>query len=223
MRAKQNSRIYWALARDNAVPFSGFFAVVSERLSCPVPATVLVAVIATGLGAIPMGSSTAFLDLTGSFVILTTVSYAIPFIANVLTKRQNFPRGPFHLGRWGTAVNLTAVALISLFNVFYCLREYPQPPCPTMFCTQQGKWNLDVVRRRKSPKTHRRLTSLLCQHSIRHPHHRRVDELQLGGPRRRHCPHHSMVVHPRAAELSGAQGYDVVYNRRPSSRDTTRG
>lgn len=38
----QNSRIYWALARDNAVPFSSFFSKVSERLSCPVPATVFV-------------------------------------------------------------------------------------------------------------------------------------------------------------------------------------
>lgn len=125
----QNSRIYWALARDNAVPFSGLFASVQERLSCPVPATVFVAVVATGLGAIPIGSSTAFLDLTGSFIILTTVSYAIPFFANVLTKRRNFPKGPFHLGKWGTAINLNAVALISMFNVFYCFREpFPLPP-----------------------------------------------------------------------------------------------
>lgn len=82
------------------------------------------AVIATGLGAIPIGSSTAFLDLTGSFIILTTVSYAIPFLANVLTKRRNFPKGPFHLGRYGTAVNMTAVVLITFFNIFYCFRTY---------------------------------------------------------------------------------------------------
>jgi len=37
-----NSRIYWSLARDNAVPFSRFFAIVNERLSCPVPATLFV-------------------------------------------------------------------------------------------------------------------------------------------------------------------------------------
>ncbi|KAI3399798.1 hypothetical protein diail_5595 [Diaporthe ilicicola] len=115
-----NSRIYWALARDNAVPFSGLFSKVSERLSCPVPATLFVAVIATGLGAIPIGSSTAFLDLTGSFIILSSISYAIPFMGNVLTKRQHFPKGPFHLGKWGTAVNLTAVVLITFFDIFYC-------------------------------------------------------------------------------------------------------
>ncbi|KAJ4393144.1 hypothetical protein N0V93_002351 [Gnomoniopsis smithogilvyi] len=115
-----NSRIYWALARDNAVPLSGFFAKVSERLSCPVPATLFVAVIATGLGAIPLGSSVAFLNLTGSFIILTTVSYAIPFAANVITKRRHFPSGPFYLGKWGNAVNIAAVVLITFFNIFYC-------------------------------------------------------------------------------------------------------
>ncbi|KAK3329462.1 amino acid/polyamine transporter I [Apodospora peruviana] len=115
-----NSRIYWALARDNAVPFAPFFSRVNEKLSCPVQSTLFVAVVATGLGAIPLGSSTAFLDLTGSFIILTTVSYAIPFLANVLTGRKYFPKGPFHLGKFGTPVNTLAVLFIALFNIFYC-------------------------------------------------------------------------------------------------------
>jgi choline transport protein len=37
-----NSRIYWALARDNAVPLSSIFGMVNETLSCPVPATLFV-------------------------------------------------------------------------------------------------------------------------------------------------------------------------------------
>ncbi|KAK0617990.1 amino acid permease-domain-containing protein [Bombardia bombarda] len=115
-----NSRIYWALARDNAVPLSPFFAKVNETLSCPVPSTLFVAVIATGLGAIPLGSPVAFLNLTGSFIILTTVSYAIPFAANVVTGRKYFPKGPFHLGKFGTPVNVLAVLFITLFDIFYC-------------------------------------------------------------------------------------------------------
>ncbi|KAJ9132970.1 Choline transporter [Pleurostoma richardsiae] len=115
-----NSRIYWALARDNAVPFSHFFGLVNERLSCPIPATLFVAVIATGLGAIPLGSLTGFLDLTGSFIVLSSLSYAIPFIANVLTRRRHFPRGPFHLGRYGNAINVIAVVFIIFFDVLYC-------------------------------------------------------------------------------------------------------
>ncbi len=37
-----NSRTYWALARDNAVPLSGLLSKVNERLSCPIPATLFV-------------------------------------------------------------------------------------------------------------------------------------------------------------------------------------
>ncbi|KAI0141531.1 amino acid transporter [Xylariaceae sp. FL1272] len=114
-----NSRTYWALARDNAVPFSPLFSQVNESLSCPIPATIFVCAFATGLGAIPLGSSSAFLALTGSFIVLTTVSYAIPFAANILTGRKFFPPGPFHLGKFGYVINSTAILLIALFDIFF--------------------------------------------------------------------------------------------------------
>ncbi|KAH8694582.1 amino acid/polyamine transporter I [Ilyonectria robusta] len=115
-----NSRTYWALARDKAVPFSGIFGRVNESLSCPVEATLFVAVVASGLGAIPIGSSVGFSNLTGSFIIISTVSYAIPFACNLLTGRKHFPRGPFHLGNMGVAINGLAVLFIILFDIFFC-------------------------------------------------------------------------------------------------------
>jgi len=57
------------------------------------------------------------------------VSYAIPFMANVLTGRRNFPRGPFNLGKLGTPINLLAVLFITLFNIFYCFREFRPHRC----------------------------------------------------------------------------------------------
>ncbi|WQF87810.1 Putative amino acid/polyamine transporter I [Colletotrichum destructivum] len=114
------SRTYWALARDNAVPLSKVFARVNTSLSCPVWATLFVCVVATGLGAIPLGSSAAFLALAGSFIILTSVSYAIPFTANMLSARKYFPRGPFHLGKAGNIINGLAVLFIVLFDVLFC-------------------------------------------------------------------------------------------------------
>ncbi|KAH6657738.1 putative choline transport protein [Truncatella angustata] len=115
-----NSRIYWALARDNAVPFSPLFGKVHESLSCPVYSTLFVVGVATGLGAIPLGSPTAFINLTGSFILLTTVSYAIPFVANMATGRKYFPAGPFHLGKFGYVVNGLSVLFIVFFDIFYC-------------------------------------------------------------------------------------------------------
>ncbi|MCJ1328887.1 hypothetical protein MMC10_005564 [Thelotrema lepadinum] len=108
-------RIWWALARDNAVPFSRFFSHVDERLSCPVPSTIFAA-----FGAIQLGSKTAFTDLVGSFIILTTTSYALAIGPHLLTGRKNIPRGPFWLGKFGFAINGIAVTLIIFFNIFFC-------------------------------------------------------------------------------------------------------
>ncbi|KAI0021094.1 amino acid transporter [Xylariomycetidae sp. FL0641] len=114
-----NSRAYWALARDEAVPWAGACARVDARRSCPVPATLFVGAVATALGAVALVSDSAFLALTGSFIVLTTVSYALPLAANLAGGRRYFPPGPFHLGRAGFAVNALAVAFIVLFDVLF--------------------------------------------------------------------------------------------------------
>ncbi|KAK8075213.1 Choline transport protein [Apiospora hydei] len=133
------SRTYWALARDGAVPFSGLFARVDEGRSCPVPATLFVGVVATGLGAIALGSSAAFLDLSGSFIILTTASYAIPLVANMATGRRYFPAGPFHMRRafaiptttetmnYNSVILVGVVALSAIWWVVHATRHYPGP------------------------------------------------------------------------------------------------
>lgn len=117
------TRAYWALARDNAVPLSGIFSRVHAQLSCPVESTIFVSIVVSALGAIPLGSSVGFTNLTGSFIILNSISYAVPFSANLLAGRRYFAPGPFHLGRFGFAVNLLAVLFIALFAVFFCFRE----------------------------------------------------------------------------------------------------
>ncbi|KAK5443446.1 hypothetical protein LTS15_010591 [Exophiala xenobiotica] len=113
-------RTWWALARDNATPFSKFFGRANEKLSCPVEATVLTGILTIGLGAITLGSKTAFTDLAGSFVILTSTSYALAFAPNMFTGRRYMPVGPFHMGKWGYLVNGLATFFIIFFNIFYC-------------------------------------------------------------------------------------------------------
>lgn len=121
------SRIYWALARDNAVPFSSLFGQVNESLSCPIWATLLVAIVTTGLGAIPLGSPAAFTNLTGSFIILSSVSYAIPFVANMVSRRRYMPVGPFNLGRYGYLINGLSVTFITFFAILFCFRKFRTP------------------------------------------------------------------------------------------------
>jgi choline transport protein len=116
-------RIWWSLARDNATPFHNFFSKVNETLSCPIPATLLCVIISLGLGAIPLGSKVAFSDLAGSFIILTSVSYVLAILPNLLTGRKNVPKGPFHMGKAGFFVNAAAVLLIIFFDIMYCFRK----------------------------------------------------------------------------------------------------
>ncbi|KAJ7860074.1 choline transport protein [Mycena olivaceomarginata] len=114
-------RIYWALARDNVTPFSSFFSQASARLSCPVPATLFCAILTTAFGAVQLGSKTALSDLGGSFVILSTTSYAMAILPHLLSGRKNVPQGPFWMGRAGFFVNTISVLLIVFTNVMFCL------------------------------------------------------------------------------------------------------
>ncbi|KAF5692281.1 cholin permease [Fusarium circinatum] len=120
-----NCRTYWSLARDQAVPFSNYFSKVSSKLGTPVESTLFVAVIASGIGAIPLGSSVGFSNLTGSFIIITTVSYAIPIVSNVLSGRKRFSPGPFHLKNFGYWINGLTILLIVVFDVFFCFPISP--------------------------------------------------------------------------------------------------
>ncbi|KAJ7076672.1 choline transport protein [Mycena belliarum] len=113
-------RSYWALARDNVTPFATLFSKVSVRLSCPVPATLFCAVIATALSAIQLVSKAAFADISGSYLILTTTSYAMTILPHLLSGRKNVPRGPFWMGRYGFLINAISVLLIVFTNIMFC-------------------------------------------------------------------------------------------------------
>lgn len=117
------SRILWALARDNAVPFAGTFANVNERLSCPIPATIFCAFLCSAFGAIMLGSKTAFSDLVGSFIILTTASYFLAIFPHLITGRKNVPQGPFWMGKFGFFVNAMSCVLIVFFDIMFCFRK----------------------------------------------------------------------------------------------------
>ncbi|KAF2765497.1 choline transport protein [Teratosphaeria nubilosa] len=133
-------RLFWALARDNATPFAHFFSQVDTRLSCPIPATILCAILTTGFGAIQLGSATAFTDLVGSFIILTTSSYLMAFLPHLLTRRRNVPPGPFWMGKYGYVVNGIACVLIVFFNTFFCFPyAYPVSPLSVM------NWNSVIL------------------------------------------------------------------------------
>lgn len=202
------SRAYWALARDGAAPLSAVFARVDEGRSCPVPATLFVGVVATGLGAVALGSDTAFLDLAGSFVVLMTASYAVPLVANLATGRRCFPAGPFHMGhgRFGWVVNGLAMLFIVFFDILFCFREY-------LFCAPSPLYYEGDPVGVQICATNRadRIPGMT---SICHPHDDRDDELQQRHPGRHSGPLGFMVSCTCGATLSRSQGDALIHPRR---------
>ncbi|QQK41302.1 Amino acid/polyamine transporter I [Penicillium digitatum] len=114
-------RMWWSLARDNATPFSDYFAQVHPTLNCPVRATIAMSALVTCLGCIYIGSTTAFQALISSFIVLSSLSYFGAIFPHVLTGRGKMVPGPFYMGqKLGMAVNLVSLIYILVTVIFFC-------------------------------------------------------------------------------------------------------
>lgn len=115
-------RTLWALSRDKATPFSGFLSKVHPRLGMPFNATITCACLVTVLGAIYVGSATAFNAFVGSFVVMITASYTAAILPHLLTGRKNLVPGPFWMkGLTGYVMNFVACGymIVSLGSFHY--------------------------------------------------------------------------------------------------------
>lgn len=138
------SRLVWAFARDNGLPFARHFTHVCSLLrlltrkhtsnnsaiqihpvlQVPLPALLLVGTICCLLSLINLGSAVAFNALVALPTIALYVSYAIPI--TLLTLRQlrgKHPTyGPWRLGRWSIPIKL-----FSLCYLIYVITFVPFP------------------------------------------------------------------------------------------------
>lgn len=115
-------RTAWALARDGATPFSKTFAQIHPSLGMPMNTTIFTAVLVIALGAIYVGSLTAFNAFVGSFIVLSSSSYIAAILPHLLTGRKNIKTyGPFYLkGAIGFIFNAIACAFMMCWFVIYC-------------------------------------------------------------------------------------------------------
>ncbi|MCJ1430043.1 hypothetical protein MMC29_007958 [Sticta canariensis] len=114
-------RMYWTLARDNATPFSSYYSRVSPTFRNPFNATLFCGIIATVLGCIYVGSSTAFNAFVASFVELTTLSYLMAILPHLLSRRANVTPGWFWMnGVTGYMVNIVTCLYIIGFDIIFC-------------------------------------------------------------------------------------------------------
>ena len=112
------SRMVYAFARDDGLPFSGLLKSVSPKYRTPVAAIWATAVLTTILTAVttPLG---AFAALSTGCAMYLYISYAMPVIAGFFSEGKTWTSfGPFRLGAWsklfaviimiGTAVVIVA-------------------------------------------------------------------------------------------------------------------
>lgn len=115
------TRLTWAFARDNGLPFSDFFAFVDPTFKIPLRALVLVASCIFALSFIQIGSTAAFNAILSLSTLGLYISYLIPLWLLVLKRfmaPQDIPKGTFSLGKLGLPMNLVAILFSTYFVIF---------------------------------------------------------------------------------------------------------
>jgi len=114
-----NSRMLFAFARDGGLPFSRQVAAVSERFRSP---HVAVWISAAAAFAVALWSD-AYSAMTALSTIALYASYGLPIWVGLRARRGGrwTHLGPWHLGRWSTAVNVAALLWIVALTVLFVL------------------------------------------------------------------------------------------------------
>ncbi|KIM88000.1 hypothetical protein PILCRDRAFT_814677 [Piloderma croceum F 1598] len=117
-----NSRMMFAFARDGGIPGHKFFQKVDAKRQSPVRTIWLACTLSFILGLPSLGSSVAFSAATSIATIGLYISYGLPILLRVIY-RDDFVRGPFHLGKFSYPVALVAVMWIVFITVAFILPE----------------------------------------------------------------------------------------------------
>lgn len=132
----------YAFARDGGIPGHKFFHNVDPKTKSPIRTVWLACTLSFILGLPSMGSSVAFSAATryemrySQYIYFSLfdprlysiatiglyISYGIP-IALRLLNREDFVRGPFHLGRFSYPVAIVAVLWICLISIVFVLPQ----------------------------------------------------------------------------------------------------
>ncbi|KAJ9298724.1 hypothetical protein DTO271G3_3691 [Paecilomyces variotii] len=113
-----DTRMAYAFARDEALPFSHIWSKVNQYTHTPVNAVWFVVFFSVCLNCIAIGSTqtaTAIFNVTAPALDLSYISVILAH--QIYKKRVKFIEGPFCLGKWGTPLNLIAITWVLLISV----------------------------------------------------------------------------------------------------------
>ncbi|KAJ6517505.1 amino acid transporter [Mycena vitilis] len=105
-----SSRLFYALARDNAFPFKSRFMALN-RFQAPYWGVWLSVFVGCVISCAYIGSAIAFNAILSSAAISVMLGYLQPIIIRVFWPAALATRGPFHLGRYSWAINFASFAV----------------------------------------------------------------------------------------------------------------
>ncbi|CDM36780.1 hypothetical protein DTO013E5_2893 [Penicillium roqueforti] len=124
------SRTIWAVSRDGALPYSGYWQRVHPGMQVPIHALLLSAVFVSLYGLIFLGSSTAFSAMVNAAVVFLQTSCVLPQAVLLWRGRYRvLPARYFDLGQYGSTINAISVLWVVFLDIIYCFpTEIPVTP-----------------------------------------------------------------------------------------------
>ncbi|KAK3329871.1 amino acid/polyamine transporter I [Apodospora peruviana] len=114
---QSGSRTVFALARDDLLPLSRVWRRISKRSQTPIAAVWVYAVMEITVNLLGLASATAIGAVFNVCTVALNLSYIIPLVCKMAYGR--FERGPWHLGKFSTAINIWAVTWNGFMAVIF--------------------------------------------------------------------------------------------------------
>ncbi|KAF5393555.1 hypothetical protein D9757_000048 [Collybiopsis confluens] len=131
-----SSRLYYALARDNAFPAKKAFMALN-RYQAPYVGVWLSVFVGCVISCAYIGSVIAFQAILSSAAVAVMLSYLQPIAIRVFWPSSLEVRGPFHLGKWSWIINAISFGFASFICLLFIL--------PTAFPVTAQNMNYAVV------------------------------------------------------------------------------
>ncbi|KIW15208.1 hypothetical protein PV08_05253 [Exophiala spinifera] len=124
------TRIFFAYARDGALPFGKWLSHVNTVTKTPINATIALSTVFALLGLISLGSSEALQAFFSGSSVSGATAYLMPVLMRCIYEdNPDYAPGPFSLGRWSRPVRWIAV----VWTVFTVpIFAFPRTPNPNI-------------------------------------------------------------------------------------------
>ncbi|KAK6070644.1 choline transport protein [Seiridium cupressi] len=126
------TRIYFAYARDGALPFAKWLSHVNRTTRTPVNATIALSTVFALIGLISLGSTTALQAFFSGSSISGAIAYLMPVLMRCINENNpDYKPGPFNLGKWSRPVRLVACIWTIFTLPLFSFPDSPNPDATT--------------------------------------------------------------------------------------------